>query len=97
VQILSSTFAHPACRAGTRIELDPGIGVDAIDILLKNDLLSRFPDLGSQFKERKVAIDSELKRLRVSESAQLEKELSAVRPEETIFFGLFQRMKALFP
>ena len=97
MQLTWTALAHPSCRTSARLELDPKIGVDAITILLKHDLLSSFPDLCSQFKEQKDAIETELRRLQTSEWAQSDKDLSAVKPEDIIFFGFLQRMKSLLP
>lgn len=80
-----------------RVNLDPEINSNAIEILISVGLKTRFPDLCRQFNGRKETIEADLKALEITEMAQSEQELTVDNLEDIILFEILRRMEQVLP
>jgi len=70
-----------------------------MEYLVEEGLSTRFPDICNGAKERKRAIDADIKALEVSKHQQSEKELSegSAKLEDTLLSEVLKRLQRSFP
>jgi len=86
-------------RENGTIDIDPSVNLEGMQYLVEEGLSTRFPDICKRAKERKLAIDAEIKASEKSELEQSEKELADgnTKLEDTLLSEVLKRVQRLFP